>query len=245
MSGKCILILEDEPASLQFLLRIAGESCPLWCDVYGYDNLESAFRCMEQHEILLFIVDIRLTEDEHDRSGYEFVEKLRKSSKYRFTPVIFVTGLEEPRADAYKELHCMGYLQKPFDMEQISRMITMCLEFPKQDKPKKICIRQEGVYLFVEQEQIVYLRTSRKQLQILFRNGELQTYDYVPLRDILAQITSEKMILCGKGIAVNRKWIDHVRVRERELYLKGIEKPVPVGIHYMSHLTHSLTVSHT
>lgn len=245
MSGKCILVLEDEPAVLQFLLQIVDESCPPWCDIYGYDNLESAYRCMEQHEIILFIVDIRLSGEENDRSGYEFVEKIRTRKEYRFTPVIFVTGLEEPRAEAYKELHCMGYLQKPFDREQVIRMISTCLQFPRQDRPQKICIRQEGVYLFVEQDQIVYLRTNRKQLHILFRSGELQTYAYVPLRDILEQITSEKMVLCGKGLAVNRKCIDRVRIKERELYLKGVDEPIPVGIHYMSHLIHSLTVGYT
>lgn len=245
MREKCILIIEDEPSSLQFLLRIVGESCPLWCDIYGYDNLESAYRCMEQHEITLFIVDIRLTGEENDRSGYEFVEKLRMRKEYRFTPVIFVTGLEEPRADAYKELHCMGYLQKPFEREQIRQMITMCLDFPKPDRPKKICIRQEGVYLFVEPDQIVYLKTNRKQLFILFSNGELQTYGYVPLKDILEQITSEKMILCGKGIAVNMKFIERVRIKERELYLKGVDEPVRISLNYIPHITHSLTVRYT
>lgn len=241
MQEKSILIIEDEPVSLQFLLRIVDESCPPWCDIYGYDNLESAYRCMEQHEIILFIVDIRLSGEENDRSGYEFVEKIRTRKEYRFTPVIFVTGLEEPRADAYKELHCMGYLQKPLEKELVSRMVSTCLQFPKQEQPQKICIRQEGIYLFVEPDQIVYLKTNRKQLFILFRNGELQKYGYVPLRDILEQITSEKMILCGKGIAVNMKFIDRVRIKERELYLKGVDEPIPVSLNYMPHLTHSLT----
>lgn len=245
MQEKCILVVEDEPETLQFLLKIIGESCPTDCDVYGYGNLRSAYRCMEQHEILLFVVDIRLTKDEHDRSGYEFVERLRKNRKYRFTPVIFVTGLEEPRRDAYKELRCMGYLQKPFDGEQIRSMVLMGLEFSKPVKPKKICIRQEGVYLLVEPDEIVYLQTNRRQLYIQFRNGELQEYAYVPLRDILEQITSEKMILCGKGIAVNRKCIDHVKVKERELYLTGIEKPIPIGMNYMSNLIHSAAIDLT
>lgn len=245
MKEKSVLIVEDEPMALQFLMRVVGESCPSYYEVYGYDHVESAYQCMEQHEINLFIVDIRLMKEECDRSGYEFVEKLRKRTEYRFTPVIFVTGLEEPRSDAYKELHCMGYLQKPLDREQVSRMVSMCLDFPRQEQPKRICVRQEGVYLFVESDQIVYLQTKRKQLFIRLKNGEIQKFAYVPLRDILEQMPSEKMILCGKGIAVNRKCIDRVKVKEREVYLKEIEEPIPIGLNYMSKVIHSLTVDHT
>ena len=105
---KNILILEDEPAALRYLVKIVEDCSPLEYCVFGYTGLKEAYECMKHRTISLFMVDIMLDQKECNREGYRFIEEIRKSEEYRHVPVIFVTGLEEPRAQAYKDLHRFG-----------------------------------------------------------------------------------------------------------------------------------------
>lgn len=239
-----ILIVEEDPEALRHLLQIVSECCPLYCEISGVTNLREAYHYMEQHTISLFLIDAILHDEEEldEKEEYAFVEELRKSELYRFTPVIFVRNGEVPCERGYKELHCLGYIQRPFDAREVSRLVLMGLQFPTRDKVRKVRIKQEGVYVLLEPDEIVYLRTDRKYLYIKLRNGELREYNYVPLKDILVQITSERMLLCRKGIAVNERYIDYIKQKEQKLYLKSDREPIDIGHGYMSRLIHSAAV---
>lgn len=241
MEEKHILIVEDDPVSLRRLWQIVGECCPLYCEISGAASLREAYRYMEQYNVSLFIVAVMLQGEtaEGERAGYAFVEEVRKKERYRFTPVIFVNAGEASCERGYKELHCLGYVQKPFDAEELGRLVLTGLQFPVRDKARRVRIKQEGIYVLLEPDEIVYLRADRNRLYIRLRNGELREYRYVPLKDILVQITSERMLLCRKGMAVNEKYIDCVRQKERKLYLKSDMEPIDIGHGYLSRLVHS------
>lgn len=241
MEERHVLIVEDDPASLRHLWQIVGESCPLYCEISGAASLREAYRYVDQHTVSLFIVAVGPQGEaaENESAGYAFVEELRKRELYRFTPVIFVSDGEGSCERGYKELHCLGYIQKPFEAEEIRRLVLTGLQFPMRDKAKRVRIKQEGIYVLLEPDEIVYLHADRNCLYIRLRNGELREYSYVPLKDILVQITSERMLLCRKGVAVNEKYIDCVRQKERKLYLKSDMEPIDIGHGYLSRLVHS------
>ena len=70
---KNILILEDEPAALRYLVKIVEDCSPLEYCVFGYTGLKEAYECMKHRTISLFMVDIMLdqscTGDFCDRTG--------------------------------------------------------------------------------------------------------------------------------------------------------------------------------
>lgn len=242
MEKKNIMVVEDEPETLQTLLHMIDGCCPMCHEVYGYTKLQDVYHCMEQHEIFLFIVDLGLGRNSGNGGmGYEFVEKLRRTDRYRHAPVIAIGVENNIREHAYRELHCLGCLQKPLQEEEVYNLLPMCLDYPIQNKEKRIRIKQEGIYVLLDMQQIVSLKTERKCLYIKLKTGEVLEYSYVPMKDILNQMTSEKMVLCKKGIAVNAKYIDYVKLKERKVYMKDDPEPIDVGSSYMSKLIHSVS----
>ena len=64
---KNILILEDEPAALRYLVKIVEDCSPLEYCVFGYTGLKEAYECMKHRTISLFMVDIMLDQKKCNR----------------------------------------------------------------------------------------------------------------------------------------------------------------------------------
>lgn len=242
---KNILILEDEPSSLRYLIRIVENCSPLEVHVFGYTNLRDAYQCLEHREVSLFIVDIMLTQNEHNREGYQFIEEMRKREEYHNIPVIFVTGLEEPRKKAYEDLHCLGYIQKPYDVDEIHRMVRRGLTYQPVEVRSRLSLKKDGILYLLDADQIVYIRIIGKQLFVKSYGKPLCRYGYQSMKEIISQIKTESMISCGKGLLVNGRYLDHLDRKERKLYLKDDTAPLKLTISGLKDSIHSITDSMT
>ncbi len=86
--------------------------------LYPTSRTEDAYQTALEKNIDVFLVDIVLKPEKlDDMSGMIFAESIRQVEKYRFTPIIFLTALCDPEMHAYKEIHCYGYLSKPYNKE--------------------------------------------------------------------------------------------------------------------------------
>ena len=240
---KNILIIEDEAAALRYLIKIVEDCSPLEYHVFGYTNLREAFECMKHRKFSLFIADIMLNQNEHNREGYQFIEKIRASEEYRYIPVIFVTGLEEPRALAYKDLHCFGYIQKPYDRDEINQMVRKCLAYKKVEGKARFHLKKDGIHIFLDPDQIVYVRITGKNLSVKVHGKPLCQYGYLTMKEIMEQLKTEPMVPCGKGLLVNGRYMDHLNQIERKLYLKDDSEPLKLTRSGLKENIHSITDS--
>lgn len=240
---KNILIIEDEPMALRYLIKIVKDCSPLECQVFGYTNLREAYDCMKHRRISLFIVDIMLNRSEHNREGYQFIEEIRSDEEYRHVPVIFVTGLEEPRAQAYKDLHCFGYIQKPYDVDEVHRIVKKCLTYKPVNEKSKLHLKKDGIHIFFDTDQIVYVRIRGKNLFVKVYGRPIDQYAYLTMKEIMEQLKSEPMVTCGKGLLVNGKYMDQLDQKERRLYLKDDAEPLKLTRAGLKENIHSITDS--
>lgn len=239
---KNILILEDELPSLNFMKAIVKEICTAEYKVYACSNRREACNFMKEHKMALFLVDIMLEDGKFGKdSGYEFIKQIRKQKEYQFTPVIFVTGMEEPREGAYKDLHCYGYIQKPFSVLEIQRMIKQCLSFPAKENSQKLRLKKEGIYLLIEQSDVVYIKATRGHMYLKMKDGSQMEFPYMPLTDVMKDITEEEMLVCGKGEAVNKRYIDYMDVKEKKVYLRDKLGTIKLSKSYITSFVHSTT----
>lgn len=94
---KKILILEDNISALEYMENIVHQ-LDIKNGVYAFRNTKDAYQCAMERKIDLFLTDIILdTKRPGDVSGLEFVENIRRVEQYNFTPVIFVTSLEDEK----------------------------------------------------------------------------------------------------------------------------------------------------
>ncbi len=126
-----VLILEDNEHILYAMEKLAKEVDDKLI-IYTYSNARDAYEGMLKHKMDLFILDIILdTKVPGDVSGLYFAESVRKIREYKFTPLIFVTSLNDSKFVSYEDFHCYSFIEKPFDPVRVKNTIKECLQFPK------------------------------------------------------------------------------------------------------------------
>ena len=114
-----ILSIDDEPALLNLFRAALNHK---GYDVFTADNVDEGLRMLEQNDMALIMLDVRMRE----RSGLTVYRELRRR---RNTPVLFVTGdatafSDEANADSglwQREIECgnADILYKPFNIQTL------------------------------------------------------------------------------------------------------------------------------
>lgn len=230
---KKILILEDNNATLKFIPTIIRE-ISVKNAVFECSDIKVAYQCAIEKNIDLFIIDIILdTSRPGDSSGLKFVDGIRRIDRYAFTPVIFVTSLEDARLYTYEKLHCYSFIEKPFDPNKLKEMVMQCLNFPSvEQKRKTMYFRKDGIILAADREDIVYVECINHVLNIHTIQGDLLSIPYVTLKKFLSDVDSDDFIQCSRSAVVNSCYVHNIDITNRVIQLKNQIGTVEVGIMY-------------
>ena len=121
---KTILIIEDDLIQLEALKKLVME-VEADVTVYAVSDAFTAYGILMEKTIDIFLVDIILDPTKPgDTSGIQLVGKIRNMIKYMFTPVIFVTSLEDTTKYAFTDLNCLGYVEKPFSQDRVKQLVS-------------------------------------------------------------------------------------------------------------------------
>jgi CheY-like chemotaxis protein len=127
-----VLIVENDPAAsrlTQEAFRETGVTEGIRCVRDGEEALD-LLRGRGQytgHPLPdIIFLDLHLPK----KSGLEVLKEIKASERLRATPVVVVSGSDDPREvrEAY-ELHASCYIRKPNDLHQFLRFIAICYEF--------------------------------------------------------------------------------------------------------------------
>jgi two-component system, chemotaxis family, response regulator Rcp1 len=127
-----ILIIENDPATAR-LTKEAFRDAGITEGVRSVLNGDEALAALRREGAYnnhpaphLIILDLHLPK----KSGFEILDEIKKDSRLRVTPVIIVSGSDDPAAiRAAYELHASCYIRKPDDLHQFFRFIRVCYEF--------------------------------------------------------------------------------------------------------------------
>jgi len=234
---KNILILEDNVLMNEHLQKIVRE-VDNRNQIISVINVKDACQCILEKRIDLFIIDIILdTSVPGDSSGLKFVDRIRKISNYLFTPVIFVTSLEDAKLYTYEKLHCYSFIEKPFDSEKLKMLVRECLNFPSlEERRKTLYFRKDGIILAVDREDIVYAESINHNMNIHTIQGDVLEIPYITLKKLREEADSANLIQCSRSTIVNIVFIDNVDIPNQIIRLKEDYGKVEIGIVYKKKL---------
>lgn len=231
---KTVLIVEDDhdqSTMLKQLVRKVNENT----EVYTVDNVTQAYRILMEKTVDVFLIDIILEPtNPGDTSGVRLVERFRQMPKYMFTPVIFVTSMEDPDMYAYKGLNCTAYLEKPYDHEQVMKTVERALNYTT-DKEKDITLsfKRDGILYPVKLKNIVYMESLNHVMYIHLVNRTVLEIPYKTCRCVLKEEdTLGILIQCSRGVLVNREYVEGIDITNRFLLLKDNFGMLDVGRKY-------------
>lgn len=224
-----VLIVEDKKAHREVLCKIIN-GLHRDIEVYCAQNAPEAYRIAMEHHICLFLVDIILDVNQPgDTSGLKFVQELRGIKRYAFTPIVFITSLEDPKLFSYSQLHCFGYIEKPFSIEQVEKCVLEALDFPVvEDKERCVFLRKDGIVYAKYLKDIVLVEAERRKLTIHCVNDILEI-SYMNCEEMLQELDSPSFIRCSRYAIINRDFVEEIDYANRFIRMRGIDKMVEIG----------------
>lgn len=228
MSQK-ILVLEDNIFHLEAMCKIL-EGLSEDIIVYRASSTKDAYRIMAENTFQLLILDIILdTTKPGDVSGLELARTVRESTRYKHTPIIFTTSVEDPKLYSYSQLHCFEYIEKPYDPEQVRKTVLAALEMPKySDDDRYVSFQKDRILYSVRIGDIVYIRISRRNLEIHCVNDVLEI-PYIGANEILNKLDSESFLQCSRYYIVNRTYIEQIDYSNRYIKMRNVEEQIEIG----------------
>ncbi len=230
---KTVLIIEDNKTQIEMLKKLILE-IDAGITVYTATEAKSAYKILMEKTIDVFLVDIILdTTRPGDTSGIRLVERIRGMAKYMFTPVVFITSLEDNTKYAYTDLHCLGYVEKPFSPESVKQLVEKALFFSTcKSKDDVFCFRKDGILYPVKVKNIIYIESRNHEVNIHMVEGGTLTVSYKTCKQLLEEVDADCLMQCNRSTIVNKDYIFNVDIINRFITLKDVDEQIEIGVTY-------------
>lgn len=124
---KSILFVDDEPAAIECSMRIIDWGALDITEMHTANSLSQAQLCLQQHPVDIILCDIEMPHG----SGLELVQWIQQEKLP--VEVILLTAYESfSYAKQAVSLHCVGYLLKPVDPEDLKKMVEEAIALSEQ-----------------------------------------------------------------------------------------------------------------
>lgn len=223
-----ILIIEDDFDQRLSLVnsakRINGD-----VEIYHTDSIAEAFNISIDKEIKAFFIDIMLI----DGSGIELAKKIRGVNRYKFTPMVFITGILTKEMEAFRKIHCHDYIIKPYTQDDIDRIMeSILMDYFGQFKPREkyLNLQFRGIKQRINIGDIVYVESKNRKIFIRTRYEEIW-YKHMNLTKFMKELP-KFFIQVHQSIAVNPDYIRKYDKGNNQLFFHSIGEYIPVGISF-------------
>lgn len=230
---KKVLIIEDNPVQREMLNKLVAE-VDANAEVYTAGDAGTAYRILMERTIDVFLVDIILdTSSSADTSGIRLVERFREIPKYMFTPVLFITSLEDERGYAYTDLNCLGYVEKPFSPDRVKSLVKKALNFSTSKREDAaLYFRVDNVLYPVKVRDIVYMESRNHLFTVYLTNGKTMKVPYKSTKELIEEADTDCLLQCSRSTIVNKDYVENIDLTNKCIAMKGIKDKIRIGSTY-------------
>jgi DNA-binding LytR/AlgR family response regulator len=194
--------------------------------IYEADDKDEAIIISNDNTIDIFYIDICLK----NSSGLDLAKELRKTYKYEFSWIIFLTTHVEYITQAFKEVHCYDYILKPYDKQELidksKRIVLREGNYTVTDRKYVIIDLKNGVFVKIYVDEIIFIEVNIRTCTIHTKKGKYEVKG-LSLKQSLIMTNSKDVIKCHKSFAVNVHYIskiEKISIKSYELFFKDYEK---------------------
>lgn len=195
-----ILIVDDEALALARLKRMLNTLG--YEDVVEADNAQSALEAIKETHFDLVLLDINMPQT----SGLELGYELRYHQED--LAIIFQTAYEEHALKAF-DIGAVGYLVKPFSMEQLQQSIERVKLETKNKKDLRLMSKNGENYYLFKPEEIYYVKADLSE--VMLRSVKGFSYYAHKISDL------EKQLLDHDFVRIHRSYLINInKIKEME-----------------------------
>ena len=192
-----ILIVDDEELARARLLRILNTL--EYNDVTQASNANEAIEAIRKETFDIVFLDINMPQTSGLELGYEL--KYMDES----IAIIFQTAYEEHALKAF-DIGAVGYLVKPYSLEQVKHSIER-VKLEKEEKGEfRILAKTGESYLLLKPEDIYYIKADLSEVMI--RSAKGFSYYAQKISDLEKRLQGHKFVRVHRSYLVN---IDEIK----------------------------------
>lgn len=225
---KRVLIIEDEVRQREFLVdqaeKINSELKIIWTDSY-----DEAIEVAMKNTIDVFFIDVEII----GGNGLELAKELRKKQEYRFTPMVFITGMVSRELEAYKNVHCYDFISKPYTRNDIKKVMDVILNDyieTIKEEIQYLDLDFKGIKQRINMDDILYIESKNRRVIIRTRYEEIR-YRYMPIRKY-KDVLSEDFVQVHQAFLINKQHIFKINMNEQTIEMKNTSLQLPIGSSY-------------
>lgn len=235
-----ILIVEDDKTQAKELYNSLGCEYPHW-EIHTAYTFDEGYKeiqlSIDKNELFsLFLLDIQLSEQTSDMSGFELARHIRSYRAYFKTPILFLTSISDKTSYALSNFHCYNYINKPYTSKEILCEIQQMLLTGFISDAALYIIDTDRIRHRIMQRDICYIESKSHILIITTINGQITTRQ-TKLSTLLDQLSND-FVQCHKKYVVN---IQHINNYDRQTRLINIRThSIPTSRTYKNFLEYKL-----
>lgn len=231
-----ILIVEDDKIQCSTLKQTLCKAYPNWNIDTASSFEEATFLLMHSKQnYSLFLLDIQLSENTNDRSGFQLAEQIRAMKPYYTTPILFLTSISVEMGYGLSEYHCYNYITKPYSATDIITQIKHML-FTGILQNSIVLKDTMHIHHKVNLSDVLYLE-GKSRLLVLYTNiDKLETKDYT--LTTISSFLSSQFIQCHRRYIINSNYIENYDFTNN--YVQINNHSIPIGRTYRNNLKNIL-----
>ncbi|MFA6989641.1 MAG: response regulator [Candidatus Gastranaerophilaceae bacterium] len=224
-----VLIVDDNPMNAELLKGIVEQ---LNKNTFISYSSKDALKNIQKEKFDLILLDIMMPE----MSGYELIEFIQKSPQNKYTPVIFISALNETK-DIIKglELGSFGYITKPYNIDELKARILNILkikdlqdelryEKEKFDNVNKFSI--DGIIVLDKELKIV----SCSNQFLKWTNLSIDQILYTDFPSLIKKFTNKSDICLKDMLSVSNYCCIELNIENEEKILEINSSPIYTSI---------------
>ncbi len=182
----------------------------------------------DEYSFQLFLLDIELDKDNVEKNGIKLGEHIRSVSKYKTTPILYITGNPNEIFNAIHNTNCFDYLVKPYGASDLINSINKLLDTNIIEQPPLVFKDIYGTYSRISCDTITYIKGSKHHVYIYTLNNSYKTGSYRMTE--LVEILPNYIFQCHKSYIVNVKFIKSFDSNTSAInLLNSVNTIIPVG----------------
>lgn len=199
-----ILIVDDEELARARLLRMLNTLG--FSDVTLAKSADEAIEAIKSSKFDLAFLDINMPKI----SGLELGYELRYIDEN--VAIIFQTAYEEHALKAF-DIGAVGYLVKPYSIEQLKQVIERLKTPQSKDEELRIMSKIGDNYLLLKPEEIHYVKADLSE--VMLRSAKGFSYYAQKISDIEKKLEAYNFVKIHRSYLINIDEIKHIETIEQ------------------------------
>lgn len=228
---KQYLIVEDHKEQAEALSRIIKDFNSE-VTVFISHSISTALQILTENRIDLFFLDILLSEERTlAGDGIELGKMIRIMSHYQNTPIIYVTSFCNQIHTAVNDIHCYGFLHKPYSAEDVHKLLEHLFQTPAK-KDLLSLHACNSVYIEIPLSTLIVIEAQGKMMNYYLKDKFYTSRQYTMQE--LESVLPYYFKRCHRSFIINQNYFHFYNTTKHTIQLTDYKNPIPVGRNYKS-----------